>query len=80
MESRVIEKSADPLDAAAQQADMLLAQSISEVINRDKPIPTLECEECGDEIPLERQQASGGTNMCVHCKSIEEMREKNIRR
>ena len=35
------------------------------------------CEECGDEIPLQRQKAIPGVELCVFCQ---EHREINTRR
>lgn len=42
------------------------------VVLRDYSIPSLtECEECGNEIPPERQ-ALGAVTLCIECKSLEE--------
>lgn len=30
------------------------------------------CEECGDEIPVARQQAIRGVKLCVHCQTMKE--------
>ncbi|CAM3018804.1 TraR/DksA C4-type zinc finger protein [Acinetobacter celticus] len=49
------------------------------VIPRDYSIPSLsECEECGNEIPQERQ-ALGAVTLCVDCKSIAEQRARQYR-
>jgi phage/conjugal plasmid C-4 type zinc finger TraR family protein len=35
--------------------------------------PSLEeCEDCGEDIPLERRQLLGGVTRCVHCQSLYE--------
>jgi RNA polymerase-binding transcription factor DksA len=33
-----------------------------------------ECEDCGDEIPQERQQAIRGVQRCTHCQTLFERR------
>jgi RNA polymerase-binding transcription factor DksA len=33
-----------------------------------------ECEECGEDIPIERQQLIPGVKLCVHCKTKQERR------
>jgi len=38
------------------------------------------CESCGVEIGLERLQARPTANLCVECKTIEEIRERQIAR
>ena len=30
------------------------------------------CDECGEEIPLARQQAIQGCRTCIHCQSLSE--------
>jgi phage/conjugal plasmid C-4 type zinc finger TraR family protein len=32
------------------------------------------CEECGDEIPLKRQQLIKGVRLCVYCQQLAERR------
>jgi len=38
------------------------------------------CESCGVEIGLERLQARPTASLCVECKTIEEIRERQIAR
>ena len=38
-----------------------------------------DCIECGVFIPLERQKATGGCDVCVHCQSLYESRNKFYR-
>lgn len=40
---------------------------------------SLECVECGDRISLERQRATGGTDMCVDCASVDEQKRRQYR-
>lgn len=34
------------------------------------------CEECGDDIPKERQIAIPGVQLCVHCQEVAERKGK----
>ena len=36
-----------------------------------------ECEECGEAIPLARQQAVSGCTMCIDCQTIAERKKNN---
>ncbi|MGA7951590.1 MAG: RNA polymerase-binding protein DksA [Thiobacillaceae bacterium] len=80
---------ADPNDRATQESDMAL-----ELRNRDrerKLIKKIEetmdkidsgdygyCESCGVEIGLERLQARPTASLCIDCKTLEEIREKQM--
>ncbi len=46
-----------------------------------KPRHSVECVECGDVIPEERQRASlgGSTDICVPCLNIIEIKQKAYR-
>lgn len=35
-----------------------------------------ECEECGEEIPELRRQASPGTEFCIECQTIHDRRQQ----
>ena len=80
---------ADPNDRATQESDMAL-----ELRNRDRErklikkinetIAKIEsgdygyCEACGVEIGLERLQARPTANLCIDCKTLEEIRERQV--
>ncbi|MCX7628364.1 MAG: RNA polymerase-binding protein DksA [Methylophilaceae bacterium] len=80
---------ADPNDRASQESDMAL-----ELRNRDrerklikKINETLEridsgeygyCENCGVEIGLRRLEARPTATLCIDCKTLDEIREKQI--
>ncbi len=80
---------ADPNDRATQESDMAL-----ELRNRDrerKLIKKIEetmdkidsgdygyCESCGVEIGLERLQARPTASLCIDCKTLEEIRERQM--
>jgi DnaK suppressor protein len=80
---------ADPNDRASQESDMAL-----ELRNRDrerKLIKKIEetigkidageygyCESCGIEIGLKRLEARPTATLCIDCKTLDELREKQI--
>ncbi|HEY9098335.1 MAG TPA: RNA polymerase-binding protein DksA [Thiobacillus sp.] len=80
---------ADPNDRATQESDMAL-----ELRNRDRERRLIKkinetlakinsgdygyCETCGVEIGLERLQARPTASMCIDCKTLEEIRERQI--
>ncbi|MEW5944237.1 MAG: RNA polymerase-binding protein DksA [Pseudomonadota bacterium] len=80
---------ADPNDRASQESDMAL-----ELRNRDrerklikKIDETIEkldagdygyCESCGIEIGLKRLEARPTATLCIDCKTLDELREKQV--
>lgn len=80
---------ADPNDRATQESDMAL-----ELRNRDRERKLIRkidetlakidggdygyCEACGVEIGLERLQARPTATLCIDCKTLEEIRERQI--
>ena len=80
---------ADPNDRATQESDMAL-----ELRNRDRERKLIRkinetiakidsgdygyCESCGVEIGLERMQARPTATLCIDCKTLEEIRERQI--
>jgi len=80
---------ADPNDRATQESDMAL-----ELRNRDRERKLIKkinetiakidsgdygyCESCGIEIGLERLQARPTATMCIDCKTLEEIRERQV--
>ncbi|MCL4802455.1 MAG: RNA polymerase-binding protein DksA [Burkholderiales bacterium] len=80
---------ADPNDRATQESDIAL-----ELRNRDRErklikkinetilkIDTDEygyCESCGAEIGLERLAARPTASLCIDCKTLDEMRERQV--
>lgn len=80
---------ADPNDRATQESDMAL-----ELRNRDRERKLIKkinetiakidsgdygyCEGCGVEIGLERLQARPTASLCIDCKTLEEIRERQV--
>ena len=80
---------ADPNDRATQESDMAL-----ELRNRDRERKLIKkidetlakidagdygyCESCGVEIGLERLQARPTASLCIDCKTLEEIKEKQV--
>ncbi|TCV90876.1 RNA polymerase-binding protein DksA [Sulfurirhabdus autotrophica] len=80
---------ADPNDRASQESDMAL-----ELRNRDRErklikkidetITKIEngdygyCDSCGVEIGLKRLEARPTATLCIDCKTLDEMREKQV--
>ena len=79
----------DPTDRASQETDMAL-----ELRGRDrdrKLIKKIEdsithlnsgdfgyCENCGEEIGLKRLEARPTASLCIDCKTVDEIREKQL--
>lgn len=80
---------ADPNDRATQESDMAL-----ELRNRDRERKLIKkideiiakidageygyCESCGVEIGLKRLLARPTATLCIDCKTLEEMRERQL--
>ena len=48
---------------------------VQRALAKQRQEPSLsECEECGEDIPVERQQAIPGVRLCIHCKTRSERR------
>jgi DnaK suppressor protein len=80
---------ADPNDRASQESDMAL-----ELRNRDRERKLIKkidetlakieahdygyCESCGVEIGLKRLEARPTATLCIDCKTLDEIREKQV--
>lgn len=80
---------ADPNDRATQESDMALElrnrdrerrliKKINETIAKIKSGDYGYCESCGIEIGLERLQARPTASMCIDCKTLDEIRERQV--
>ncbi len=82
---------ADPNDRASQESDMAL-----ELRNRDRESKLIKkidetiariddddygfCDKCGVEIGLKRLEARPTATLCIDCKELDEMRERQVAR
>ena len=80
---------ADPNDRATQESDMALElrnrdrerkliKKISETIAKIDSGDYGYCESCGVEIGLDRMQARPTATLCIDCKTLEEIRERQV--
>ena len=80
---------ADPNDRASQESDIALElrnrdrerkliKKINETIARIDGEDYGHCESCGAEIGLQRLEARPTATLCIDCKTLEEMRERQV--
>ena len=80
---------ADPNDRASQESDVSLElrnrdrerrliKKIDETIGRIDGGEYGYCESCGVEIGLKRLQARPTATLCIDCKTLDELREKQV--
>ncbi|WP_435637100.1 TraR/DksA C4-type zinc finger protein [Carnimonas bestiolae] len=60
----------------AQQEQRLVAASSSVPTHSETSADVIECEECGDELPLARRRAIPGCRLCTECQELEERYKK----
>ena len=79
----------DPNDRASQETDMSLElrsrdrerkliKKINEAIERINTGDYGYCDNCGVEIGIERLEARPTAEMCIDCKTVDEIREKQM--
>jgi DnaK suppressor protein len=80
---------ADPNDRASQESDMSLElrnrdrerkliKKIEETIARIDASEYGYCDSCGVEIGLKRLEARPTATLCIDCKTLDELREKQV--
>ena len=80
---------ADPNDRASQESDMALElrnrnrerkliKKIEETIAKIDAGEYGYCESCGVEIGLKRLEARPTATLCIDCKTLDEMRERQV--
>ena len=80
---------ADPNDRASQESDMALElrnrdrerkliKKIDETLNKIDEQDYGYCESCGVEIGLKRLEARPTATLCIDCKTLDEIREKQV--
>src|SRR5579885_3424987 len=67
---------ADPTDRATMESDRNFLAKIEEAVARIDEGTYGRCEECGNEIGIERLKARPVTTFCISCKSAQEARER----
>ena len=81
---------ADPNDRASQESDMALElrnrdrerkliSKIDEALGRLEDGSYGKCEECGQDIGIDRLRARPVTTLCIDCKSMQEDQERKRR-
>lgn len=82
---------ADPNDRASQESDMTLElrsrdrerkliKKIDEIIAKIESGDYGYCDSCGVEIGLKRLEARPTATLCIDCKTLDEIREKQMAR
>ena len=80
---------ADPNDRASQESDIALElrnrdrerkliKKIDEALDRIENGEYGYCNSCGVEIGLKRLEARPTATLCIDCKTLEELREKQV--
>ena len=80
---------ADPNDRASQESDMSLElrnrdrerkliKKINETIGKIEAEDYGYCESCGVEIGLKRLEARPTATLCIDCKTLDELRERQV--
>jgi DnaK suppressor protein len=80
---------ADPNDRASQESDMSLElrnrdrerkliKKIDETIHRIDAKDYGYCDSCGVEIGLKRLEARPTATLCIDCKTLDELRERQV--
>jgi len=80
---------ADPNDRASQESDMALELRNRDrerklIKNIDKMLARIDagdygyCDKCGVEIGLSRLEARPTATLCIDCKTLDEIREKQV--
>ena len=80
---------ADPNDRASQESDIALElrnrdrerkliKKIEETIGKIESQDYGYCESCGVEIGLKRLEARPTATLCIDCKTLDELREKQL--
>ena len=80
---------ADPNDRASQETDMAielrnrdrerkLIKKIDETLGRIEEADYGYCDKCGVEIGIKRLEARPTATLCIDCKTLEELREKQV--
>lgn len=65
---------ADMVDIANDRAEFLLGLTLQQLASKAAKASAQFCEDCGDPIPLKRQEAAPGCDACFECQGLRERR------
>ncbi len=63
---------ADLADIANDRTEFLLGLALQQLVSKPTKPSAQFCEDCGDPIPLERQEAAPGCDACFDCQGLRE--------
>lgn len=66
------------LELRNRDRERRLIKKINETIDKIKAGEYGYCESCGIEIGLQRMQARPTASLCIDCKTLEEIRERQV--
>lgn len=70
------EEEAEVAQILSITASLAAVNRVQEALAKQRAQPSLEeCEDCGEDIPKERQLASRGCTRCIHCQGVYERRK-----
>jgi DnaK suppressor protein len=66
------------LELRARDRERKLQRKIEETLNRINDQDYGYCDDCGAEVGIKRLEARPTANQCIECKTIAEIREKQV--
>lgn len=73
------EEEAEMAQIHSLHINMNAVADVQKQLAKQRSLPTQsECQDCGDEIPPERQRAVPGVQYCIHCQGLQERRARGL--
>lgn len=73
------EEEAEMAQIHSLHLNMNAVADVQKQLQKQRSQPTQsECQECGEDIPMERQRAVPGVQFCVHCQELSERRRRGL--
>lgn len=73
------EEEAEMAQIHSLHINMNAVADVQKQLAKQRSQPTQsECQECGEDIPLPRQQAVPGVQYCIHCQGLHERRLRGL--
>ena len=70
------EEEAEVAQILSITASLAAVNRVQEAVAAQRARPSLEeCEDCGEDIPLQRRELLGGVTRCVHCQGLYERKK-----